>query len=98
MASSNKTTRRDLLGNAGKTVVGAGFGLAFPMFLTGPMRGQDAPSERIRLGCIGVGGQGNSNMRGMMKNVVAVCDVDKTHLADAKAKVEKANGGTCATF
>ena len=31
-------------------------------------------------------------MRAMMKNIVAVCDVDKTHAANAAALVEKANG------
>jgi predicted dehydrogenase len=56
------------------------------------------PSEFIRIGFIGVGGQGNSNLGALMKNAVAVCDVDETHLAKTKARVEKANGRTCAAY
>ncbi|MHC4750209.1 MAG: Gfo/Idh/MocA family protein, partial [Planctomycetota bacterium] len=41
--------------------------------------GTDAPSNRITVGCIGVGGRGTSNMRAFMgrkeTQVVAVCDV-----------------------
>lgn len=50
------------------------------------------PSEMVRVGCIGVGGQGTGNMNAIRKNVVAVCDVDTNHLAKAAATLEK--GGT----
>jgi predicted dehydrogenase len=50
---------------------------------------QEKPSERVRVGMIGVGGQGSGNMRAVLKNVVAVCDVDTDHLAKAAAAVEK---------
>jgi predicted dehydrogenase len=56
------------------------------------------PSEFIRVGFIGVGNQGSGNLGRLMKNAVAVCDVDATHLAAAKAKVEKANNRPCAAF
>jgi predicted dehydrogenase len=39
---------------------------------------------------IGVGRQGKSNMKAVMKHVVAVCDVDQKHLAEAAELVEKA--------
>src|SRR5207237_1354656 len=52
----------------------------------------------VRVGFIGVGGQGNHNLGELMKNAVAVCDVDKTHLAAAKQRVEKAQGRPCAAF
>jgi predicted dehydrogenase len=43
--------------------------------------GQTAPSNRIVMGCIGLGGQGTHNMRQFIQNkdveVVALCDVDK---------------------
>ena len=53
---------------------------------------QEKPSERVRVGSIGVGNQGGekNNLRGFQKNVVAVCDVDKNHLAAAAGFVEKA--------
>ena len=47
----------------------------------------DAPSERIRVGMIGVGNQGGpkNNMKYFLKNIVAMCDLDKNHLAEAAA-------------
>jgi predicted dehydrogenase len=56
------------------------------------------PSEQIRIGCIGVGRQGTGNMNKLIKSVVAVCDVDSTHLGTAKEAVEKATGKTCRAF
>ncbi|MFO0798750.1 MAG: Gfo/Idh/MocA family oxidoreductase [Gemmataceae bacterium] len=53
--------------------------------------GQDAPSERVRVACIGVGGQGKGNMNAVRRNVVAVCDVDRDHLATAAADLAKNN-------
>ncbi len=48
------------------------------------------PSETVRVGHIGVGLQGTGNLRNYVKtNTVAVCDVDKKHLAAAAAMVEK---------
>jgi predicted dehydrogenase len=40
---------------------------------------------RLILGqqCVGLGGQGRGNMRAIKKHVVALCDVDKDHLATA---------------
>src|SRR5438876_4335747 len=78
----------------------AGVGVVGPnIFLnrTNAATGQN-PSAYIRVGFIGVGGQGNQNLGVMMKKAVAVCDVDKTHLQAAKQRVEKANGRPCATF
>ena len=57
-----------------------------------------APSERVVLGCIGVGGMGTANMNAFLAcpdvEVVAVCDVDAKHCAAAKARVEKQYSGT----
>jgi len=50
------------------------------------------PSERVRVGFIGVGGQGKGNLKALLKNAVAVCDVDSKRLAEAASIVEKANG------
>ncbi|MDY3551550.1 Gfo/Idh/MocA family oxidoreductase [Gemmata sp. JC717] len=56
---------------------------------------QDKPSETVRVACVGVGGQGLANMKAVRKNVVAVCDVDSTHL-EAAAK-EMGKGAPVAT-
>ena len=51
----------------------------------------DAPSERIRVGMIGVGNQGGpkNNMKYFLKNIVAMCDLDKNHLTEAAAFLKK---------
>lgn len=45
----------------------------------------DPPSERVRVGMIGVGNQGGpkNNMKYFLKNIVALCDLDKNYLAEA---------------
>jgi hypothetical protein len=52
-----------------------------------------APSNRITMGCIGVGGQGTGNMHAFLGQpdvqVVAVCDVDAAHRDRAKGIVEE---------
>jgi predicted dehydrogenase len=58
--------------------------------------GQDTPkpSEQIRIASIGVGNQGKGNTKTHAKNVVAVCEVDKTRLADAVKLIESAGAKT----
>jgi predicted dehydrogenase len=58
--------------------------VGFPHFVPSSVFGQAgtvAPSNRIVMGCIGVGGQGTYNMKAFMGNpdvqVVAVCDVER---------------------
>ncbi|MHC4533110.1 MAG: hypothetical protein ACYS6K_04080, partial [Planctomycetota bacterium] len=49
------------------------------------------PSERIIMGCIGVGWQGGSNMTSFLREkdceIVAICDVDKNHFKSAVNRV-----------
>jgi predicted dehydrogenase len=49
--------------------------------------GSVLPSNRVTMGCIGVGWQGGTNMETFLSHkdcrVIAVCDVDKNHLQDA---------------
>lgn len=60
--------------------------------------GAVAPNEKVRLACIGVGGQGTSNLRAFLADervqVVAICDVDGQHRERALelAKLTKADG------
>jgi len=99
MEDPKLVSRRELLRRAGGAAAGAGIA-GFATIIPGRALGADgvpAPSERIRLGFIGVKNRGMQNMAPLMKNAVAVCDVDKTVLASAKAAVEKANG-TCAEY
>ena len=88
MQAPTSLNRRRFLRHA---ALGLGSSLALPnIFLnkTFAATGQN-PGELIRVGIIGTGGQGVANMRAIIKNVVAVCDVDKIHAASAAAMVEK---------
>lgn len=57
-----------------------------------------APSDRIRVGQIGVGNQGGNNLKALMQETVAVCDVDSQRLAAARDRVEKSTGRACAAY
>jgi predicted dehydrogenase len=79
---------------------GAGAAMALPnIFLnkTFAATGEN-PSETIRVGIIGSGLQGTANMKNIIKNTVAVCDVDKTHAEAAAGLVEKSTQQKPAVF
>jgi predicted dehydrogenase len=65
--------------------------------------GSISPSNRVTMGCIGVGWQGGINMESFLAHkdcrIIAVCDVDKNHLQEA---VNTVNGHyknkDCATY
>lgn len=101
MSRNHRISRREFLRSTRTTAVGLGAGLVLPnLFLNRTKAATgDNPSEFIRVGFIGTGGQGQSNMRAIIKNAVAVCDADKSHAAKAREAVEKANPGrACAVF
>lgn len=67
--------------------------------------GGPAPSDRIHVGMIGLGGQGLGLMRNVLNNsgarVVAVCEVDSLRLAEARKRVDdhyKQTAGDCAAY
>jgi predicted dehydrogenase len=93
-------SRREFLRAACKTAVAVGAGVAGPNIFLNRTRAAtgENPSEFIRVGFIGVGNQGGNNLKALIKNAVAVCDVDKSRVAAAKARVEQANGRPCAAF
>jgi len=63
--------RRDLL-LAGAT------GAGLVVLRSGSLLGADAPSNKLNVACIGVGGQGNHQVGGVKgENIVAMCDVDE---------------------
>src|SRR5262245_7969930 len=97
MNDKRSSSRRQFLKQAG----GAAAALAVPTFvprsvLAGAKQG--APSDRINIGCIGVGNQGRGNLGKHLKQTVAVCEVDATRLAEARERVEKATNGPCAAY
>ena len=101
MASDSKDTRREFLRRGGVTAAVGGLGFAFPTIIDRRVLGSPdtpPPSERIRVGFIGVGNQGKANLKAIQKQkaaeVVAVCEVDKTRLGEARALAE-AGGRPC---
>jgi predicted dehydrogenase len=78
-----------------KGAAGAGAALAFPTIIPASALGADgrpSPSNRITVGCIGVGGQGNSNLGGFLGDnrcvVLAVNDVDGGNRDSTKKRVD----------
>src|SRR2546427_11607051 len=97
MKSLSHLNRREFLRRG---VLGVGAGVALPnLFLNKTFAASgENPSEFVRIGVIGTGGQGVANMRAIMKNVVAVCDGDKKHAQSAAAQVEKSGAQKPAGF
>ena len=58
----------------------------------------ESPNERVRVGMIGVGNQGGpkNNMKYFLKNIVALCDLDKSYLSEAGDFLQKQAGQSAA--
>ncbi len=83
MSTRISIDRRQFLVRSGSVAVASlGFPSIVPASALG-RSGRSAPSERITVGCVGMGGQGQGDMRGFLQqddaHVVAVCDVDDLH-------------------
>lgn len=69
---------------------------AAPLILPGRLFGADAPSNKITVGCIGVGWMGGVNLDSLLAlddcRVIAICDVDEAHLKEALDKVNARYG------
>ena len=97
------TTRRQFLKKASAAAIGA---IGFPMIIPSSALGRAgavAPSDRITIGCIGVGSMGTANMERFLEKpgaqIVAVCDVDEARRNDAAKIVQKMSGKKgCATY
>ncbi len=80
--------------------------IAAPYIIPASALGKDgftAPSDRITIGCIGVGGMGTANMNSFLgkpeAQILAVCDVDTKHRNRARDTVNERYGNKdCATY
>jgi predicted dehydrogenase len=93
--------RRDFLKGSLGAIAAGSFPLVVPSRVLGRLG--TAPSDRIVMACIGVGWQGTSNMQRFLREddcqVVAVCDIDKEHLEEARNIVNKSYGNEdCQTY
>jgi glucose-fructose oxidoreductase len=84
-----KITRRDLLRSGAAAV-------AFPAVVSSSVLGANAPSNRIHLGHIGVGGRGRSLLGGFLQlkdcQCVAVADPFRSRREGAAARIDKHYG------
>jgi hypothetical protein len=97
----SRLNRREFL----KTTTAAGAALIAPAIIPAPALGKDgavAPSERIVMGAIGIGGRGTADLNALLNEpevqFTAVCDVQKTKRELAKNIVDAKYGNKdCAT-
>ena len=89
----NRPTRRVFL----KAMIAAG---AAPLFVPSRIlgaEGEPKPSSKITLGVIGVGAQGQSDLRSFLEQsdvrVTAICDVNKNNLEKARGYIATSYGG-----
>jgi predicted dehydrogenase len=75
------TTRRDFLKTAAATAAVTPYLYSSAQ----PVRAE-APSDRLRMGCIGVGSMGKGDAWGFnnLVDIIAVCDADSSHAAEAQ--------------
>jgi hypothetical protein len=99
----NKINRRKFLERTAAAVGGIiGFPYLVPSSVFGA-NGSTAPSNRIVMGCIGVGGKGTGDMRAFLQKaevqIVAVCDV-YAHLRNRARDIvnEKHGNQDCAAY
>ena len=74
--NSKKISRRTFLGTTG--AVAAGLTILPSSVVSGLGRKTPAPSDKLNIAVVGIGGMGNSNLMHVKptENIVALCDVD----------------------
>src|ERR1035437_7327472 len=101
--NNNYSTRRQFLKQTTGLALSA---VAFPFIIPASALGKSgsvAPGNRIVVGCIGVGPQGQGDMGNFLNQkdaqVVAVCDVKTDHLEQARNRVNQHyQNKDCATY
>lgn len=69
----------------------AATGAGLVILRSGTLRGENAPSKKLNVALIGAGGRAEAHYGPISsENVVALCDVDETHLAGAAQKFPNA--------
>ncbi len=80
-----RISRRNFMGDVGAAVA---FTIV-PRHVLG--RGFRAPSDTLNIACIGVGGRGREDVKGVAsENIYALCDVDDVGAAETYAKYPRA--------
>lgn len=95
-ASSGSLSRRTFIRRTAAAAV-------FPAIVPASVIGANPPSERIVMGALGVGSMGQGDVRSFLSKsevqLVAVCDVDQGHAAQAKKLADGKYGNSdCAVY
>ncbi|MBN1845530.1 MAG: Gfo/Idh/MocA family oxidoreductase [Sedimentisphaerales bacterium] len=62
----------------------AAMGSGITLLKSGILRAGNSPNEKLNIAVIGVGGRGQASIKGVKEeNIVALCDVNEKHLAEA---------------
>ena len=100
MKKTHQTTRREFLKLSAALAAGTGSVSGFPAI--GRAFAGESANDRLRVGCIGMGGMGRGDARGhaSVADIVAVCDVDAKHAEIAKndEKIGKGKADACADY
>ena len=93
MSSGARRSRRSFLATAGSGVAASAVVSGFPSIVPSSVLGAAAPSNRITVGAIGTGRISRGHdlpgiWRHDVSQIVAVCDLDKKRVDDAKTLVE----------
>ncbi len=97
--NSKEITRRKFIGTTG--AVAAGLTVVPSTVVSG--LGHRAPSDKLNIAVVGIGGMGNSNLKAVSptENIVALCDVDWGYSKEVFAQILPQNltgtGGKCTT-
>jgi predicted dehydrogenase len=91
------STRRQFFRQSGGLLAGLSFAGSNLLAQTPTARPVGA-NNRIKIGHIGVRNQGKNNLRAHLRDTIAVCDVDRNVLAEARQIAQKGNGGECAVY
>lgn len=95
MSVNTKIKRRDFVKTASVAMIAA------PTIVPSTVFGENAPSNRLTMGCIGLGGMGTGNLRGFLARddvqIVSLCDVDQLHMDRAQNLAKKAYGENSAS-
>lgn len=88
MQATQSIPRREFLRRSGGLALGAGAALSVPNLFLNQVKAAtgESASDLIRVGIVGVGGQGRSHLfsNTLNSHIVAVADVDKDHVARAQ--------------
>ncbi|MEW6237170.1 MAG: Gfo/Idh/MocA family oxidoreductase [Candidatus Omnitrophota bacterium] len=96
MTTKLQSNRRSFLKTAGASAAWLGSGAAAPLIVPSNVFGQDAPSNKLVVGNIGLGWRGSELLRECLKNeniqVAALCDLDFGFLSDRLRFVDDQTG------